>query len=222
MVVAKDICKSYGKKQVLKGVSFEVKPGEIATFVGCNGCGKTTLLQIVAGIIKPDNGTVSFFNHDAYREKRIFEKYIGYVPQDNPLINELSVKDNINFWSSGYKSIDESIIKDLEIDKIMNRRVLNLSGGMKRRLSLACAMIGKHPVLVLDEPTTSLDMIYRESIENILYRFRQNNGIVLLSTHDISEIEMSDVCFLFDEGGIIRYNKNAIDINTIKNKLKEK
>lgn len=221
MIVVENIFKKYAKREVLKGISFEVKPGEIATFVGGNGCGKTTLLQIIAGINKPDNGSIKIFGHDAYNEKGVFGKYIGYVPQDNPLLNELSVEDNILFWSGCYKNPDVNIINELEIDRIMKRKVSELSGGMKRRLSIACAMVGKHPILILDEPTTSLDMYYKESIQKILAKFKENNGIVLMSTHDSFEIENSDVCFLFDEGQIIRYNKGVIDLEIIKRKLKE-
>lgn len=221
MFVVENICKKYGKKTVLNDISFEVKPGEIASFVGSNGCGKTTLLQILAGAGKTDNGSITIFNHNAYKEKNVFGKYIGYVPQDNPLLNELSVKDNIDFWKSSTKNCDEALIKKLELDKIMNQKVQSLSGGMKRRLSLACAMIGKHPILILDEPTTSLDMYYRESIQSILMEFKKNNGIVLMATHDSTEILNSDLCFLFDEGKILRYNKEDIDLKTIREKLKE-
>lgn len=215
MISAINISKRYGKKEILKNVSIEAKPGQIVSIIGKNGCGKTTLLEILAGVSKADTGEISVFNKTAYKDKHVFDKYIGFIPQDNPLLSDLTVKDNIRFWTSGIKNADLSLLEKYDLKNIMNYKVNELSGGMRRRLAIVCAMIRKHPILILDEPTSSLDMYYQNTIWNSLVEFKNSNGIVLLSTHNINEIQNSDVCYLFDDKRIIRYNKQDIDLNTI-------
>lgn len=221
MIRVNDICKTYGKKQVLKDINLEAHPGEIVSIVGANGCGKTTLLQILSGVIAPDSGSINIFEKNALKEKKTFEKYVGFVPQDNPLLMDLSVKDNLDFFACAVKEPDYSLLKDYDLEPLLSSKVSTLSGGMKRRLSIVCAMIGKHPILILDEPTSSLDMYYQESIMNSLIDFKKKNGIIVYSTHNPDEILKSDVCFLFDSGTLIRYNKNDIDVNQIRNKIKQ-
>lgn len=221
MISAINISKRYGKKEILKNVSIEAKPGQIVSIIGKNGCGKTTLLEILAGVSKADTGEISVFNKMAYKDKHVFDKYIGFIPQDNPLLYDLTVKDNIRFWTSGIKNADLSLLEKYDLNNIMNYKVNELSGGMRRRLAIVCAMIRKHPVLILDEPTSSLDMYYQNTIWNSLVEFKNSNGIVLLSTHNINEILNSDVCYLFDDKRIIRYNKQDIDLKTINKIIAE-
>lgn len=221
MISAINISKRYGKKEILKNVSIEAKPGQIVSIIGKNGCGKTTLLEILAGVSKADTGEISVFNKMAYKDKHVFDKYIGFIPQDNPLLYDLTVKDNIRFWTSGIKNADLSLLDKYDLNNIMNYKVNELSGGMRRRLAIVCAMIRKHPVLILDEPTSSLDLYYQNTIWNSLVEFKNSNGIVLLSTHNINEIQNSDVCYLFDDKRIIRYNKQDIDLKTINKIIAE-
>lgn len=221
MISAINISKRYGKKEILKNVSIEAKPGQIVSIIGKNGCGKTTLLEILAGVSKADTGEISVFNKMAYKDKHVFDKYIGFIPQDNPLLYDLTVKDNIRFWTSGIKNADLSLLEKYDLNNIMNYKVNELSGGMRRRLAIVCAMIRKHPVLILDEPTSSLDLYYQNTIWNSLVEFKNSNGIVLLSTHNINEILNSDVCYLFDDKRIIRYNKKDIDLKTINKIIAE-
>lgn len=221
MISAINISKRYGKKEILKNVSIEAKPGQIVSIIGKNGCGKTTLLEILAGVSKADTGEISVFNKMAYKDKHVFDKYIGFIPQDNPLLYDLTVKDNIRFWTSGIKNADLSLLEKYDLNNIMNYKVNELSGGMRRRLAIVCAMIRKHPVLILDEPTSSLDLYYQNTIWNSLVEFKNSNGIVLLSTHNINEILNSDVCYLFDDKRIIRYNKQDIDLKTINKIIAE-
>jgi len=215
MISATNICKKYNRIEILKDISIEAKPGQIVSIIGRNGCGKTTLLEILAGVIKADSGNISVYNKNAYKEKHVFDKYIGFIPQDNPLLSELSVKDNLSFWTGGIKNADLSLLKQYDIDRIMNYKVNELSGGMKRRLAIVCAMLRKHPILILDEPTSSLDLFYQDIIWKSLVEFKNNNGTVILSTHNKEEILNSDVCYLFDDKRIIRYNKQDIDIDNI-------
>lgn len=219
MFSVKDIYKSYGSKQVLNGVSLEARPGEFVSVVGGNGCGKSTLLKILAGGLKPDGGSIQIFGQDALKKRGVFSKFVGFVPQENPLLPDVSVKDQIAFFASAVKNPDYSLLQEYNLKDLQKTKVSALSGGMKRRLAIVCALIGNHPVLILDEPTSSLDLYYEESIMKALGRFRERNGIVICSTHNPDEILQSDVCFLFDSGTLVRYDKKDIDITTIKNAM---
>ena len=110
MVEVRDIRKSYGRKLVLDGVGFSAQPGEQIALVGRNGCGKSTLMQIMAGLIKADSGTVSYFGQ-GIRTGRGFSHTVGYLPQENPLIEELSVADNISLWSGSRVRPDDEVVK---------------------------------------------------------------------------------------------------------------
>ena len=101
MIEVSHIKKKYGKKQILTDISFQVECGECVAVVGKNGCGKSTLLQIMAGILRADGGSIRYFGQDTGKDKKAFRKYCGYVPQDNPLMEELTVKDNLKLWERG-------------------------------------------------------------------------------------------------------------------------
>ncbi|MBP5309448.1 MAG: ABC transporter ATP-binding protein [Lachnospiraceae bacterium] len=216
MVKAEDLYKSYGKNEVLKGASLEASPGTITALVGRNGCGKSTMLQILAGTLKADKSSIVFFGNDTSKDKSYFSKYIGYVPQDDPLFEELSVSDNLKFWAAGSKSIDKSIVDRFELKDLLKTRVSDLSGGMKRRLTIACTLQRTPPVLLLDEPTSSLDLYYQESISNIMKDFVSHGGTIIMSTHNEREIMISDVVYLFENGKTTRISKEDLDMNDIR------
>ena len=216
MVKANDLYKSYGKNEVLKGASLEASPGSITALVGRNGCGKSTMLQILAGTLKADKSSISFFGNDANKDKSYFSKYVGYVPQEDPLFEELSVSDNLKFWAAGSKNIDKSIIDRFELTDLLKTKVSNLSGGMKRRLTIACTLQRTPPVLLLDEPTSSLDLYYQESISNIMKEFVSHGGTIIMSTHNEREILLSDVIYLFEDGTTKRISKDDINMNDIR------
>lgn len=200
MIDVEHISFSYGKKPILKDISFHVNSGERIAIIGNNGCGKSTLLRIMAGIIKPQEGTVRYYGKDACSDRDLFRKYCGYVPQENPLMEELSVKDNLRLWNKGKKEIPEEIIRMNGLENILTEKVTVLSGGMKRRLSIACAMMGMPPIMLMDEPTSALDMEYRKQIHEWMDRYRKMNGTLVIVTHDKEEIEESDIIFKLKGG----------------------
>ena len=200
MLKAENIYKSYGKKEVLKGAGITVAPGQIAALVGKNGCGKSTLIQILSGTLKPDRDENTFFGKNPLSDKRLFAKFIGYVPQDNPLFEELTVKDNLRFWAGGLKDTDRGVLKNFELEDIMKNKVSELSGGMKRRLAIACVIQRKPPIVILDEPTSSLDLFYQETIRAWMKDYAAHNGTVILSTHYEQEIECADSVWIFNDG----------------------
>lgn len=207
MIEANSINKNYGKNQILTNVNFKIKSGELVAIVGRNGSGKSTLIKIIAGILKPSSGTLSLFDNLAKTDTSIFRKYCGYVPQDNALIEELSVLDNLKLWGVGKGHLDDKLLNMFDLEDILHETVSKLSGGMKRRVSIACAISHWPPILLLDEPTTALDIFYKDEIHIIIERYRKMNGIVVYTTHDEKEILKSDRCFLIQKG-LLRELKN--------------
>ena len=137
-----DLEKSYGHHPVLRKISFSAKPGTCVGIVGGNGCGKTTLLSILAGARKPDGGRILFDGQEAVSNPKIFSQAAAYVPQENPLIEELTVRDNLRLWYRGSKKeLEKDLISGpaamLGVDQMLKKTVCTLSGGMKKRLSIA-------------------------------------------------------------------------------------
>jgi len=216
MIEVSQIRKNYGKKEVLKDISFQAKSGECVAIIGSNGCGKSTLLQILAGVMKADSGTIRYFSKEAGSDRAIYQKFCGYVPQENPLIEELTVKDNLRLWNGSKAVYHEDFLKQFQLQDLLKTPVEKLSGGMKRRLSIACAFQNHPPILLLDEPTTALDLYYKGEIQKWLSAFRQLNGIVVMTTHDESEIMAADRCLLMKEGILKELDKKTLSISTIK------
>ncbi len=209
MIEVKDIKKSYGKKQVLSNVTFSAQSGEMIALIGRNGCGKSTLLQIMAGCLKQDGGQVSYYGHDTVKAE-VFRKYTGYVPQDNPFMEQLSVKDNLKLWKKGDKAQLDKAIQEFELQDILNQPVEALSGGMKRRLAIACALMNFPPVILLDEPTTALDFAHKDKIYQMLKQHKDNHGIVVVATHDEEEIKNADRVLLMQNGILSELKKEEI------------
>ena len=155
-IEAENIRKSYGRKTtVLNGASFHAASGEYIAIVGANGCGKSTLLEILAGSLKADGGSLKIDGIDAFADAKLFQKYIGFVPQENPLMEKLSARDNLKFW---YCDTGRNMEADLQggvpavlgVSGYLDKRVDKLSGGMKKRLSICCALAKNPPVLILE------------------------------------------------------------------------
>jgi ABC-2 type transport system ATP-binding protein len=211
MVEVRDIRKSYGRKLVLGGVGFSAQPGEQIALVGRNGCGKSTLMQIMAGLIKADSGTVSYFGQ-AIKTGSSFSHTVGYLPQENPLIEELSVADNISLWSGKRVSPDDEVVKMFHLKELLKEPVYKLSGGMKRRVAIACACVHMPPVMLMDEPTAALDIYYRLEVRKWMKQYRDMNGTIITVTHDSDEMSDSTRCLLIEDGIIKEYEeekKNA-------------
>ncbi len=217
MIQVCQINKKYGKKVILSNISFEIKSGESLAVVGRNGTGKSTLIKIMAGIIKPSSGTLSYFGDSILENKKLFRKYCAYVPQDNALIEELSVIDNLKLWSGGKRHLDRDFLDRFELTEILSVKVSNLSGGMKRRVSIVCAISHLPPVLLLDEPTTALDIFYKDEIHKILKEYKKDKGIVIYTTHDEREIIESDRTLLLKDGMLKELNHKEKRIESLRN-----
>lgn len=193
MLEVRRISKSYGKNLVLDQVSMSVSPGECVGVAGSNGAGKSTLLEILAGGISQTEGEI-FLDGEPVQGSLLAQR-IGYVPQENPLFEELTVKDNLELWYRGRK---DAIAKDMEegvlalfaIRDFYRKKVSRLSGGMKKRLSIACALADKPDILILDEPGAALDLAAKSAIIEYLTGFAKEGGSVVLASHEMPELAM--------------------------------
>lgn len=192
MIELRDLYKSYGKKKVLEGISFTAHAGELIAIVGRNGSGKSTLLKIMAGIIKPDSGEISYYDKDVLKNPKIIRRLCGYLPQTDPLMEDLTVRDNLRLWGANKKNLTRDLLEEFMLEDILKLPVKKLSGGMKRRVSFVAATIHKPAILLLDEPTLALDMENRYIIRGWIENYRKRNGIVLMVSHEREEIQFSD------------------------------
>ncbi|MCI9296371.1 MAG: ABC transporter ATP-binding protein [Lachnospiraceae bacterium] len=197
-----DITAGYGRKVVFGNLSLDLIKGSCTFIIGANGCGKSTLFSVLAGIKKMRSGQLLLDGEKA--AVRQLQKQIGYVPQDNPLFSELTVWDNLLLWYGGKKAVqkemDGGVIEKLGLRDILKKRVGTLSGGMQRRACIGCAMAGNPRILIMDEPGAALDLECKEILYSYLDEYRKAEGTVLMSSHEKAEWEMGDRIFLLKDG----------------------
>jgi ABC-2 type transport system ATP-binding protein len=211
MIELKGIRKSFGKKLILDGLDLSVKRGQCIGLVGVNGSGKSTLLAIMAGALKADGGTIGYNGHEMTGREDL-SRWAAFVPQDNPLIDELSVRDNLKLWYAGTEirlkdALDEGLPKELGLQDVLDQRVRNLSGGMKKRVSIACALANDAPILLMDEPAASLDLVMKQDIRRHLDRYLERGGTVVISSHEEDELKMCDELYHLTEHHLQRLPK---------------
>lgn len=188
-----NIQKRYGRKQVLNGVSLEAARGDCVGILGTNGTGKSTLLRILAGVLKANAGRCLWQGEDLLKNASLRAKTVAYVPQGTPLIEELSALDNLRLWYDPRdleRSLEEGLLRQLGIHEFLKTGASRLSGGMRKRLCIGCAIARSPEVLLLDEPTSALDLVCKERILDTFESFRRNDGLLLMATHDQWEMDM--------------------------------
>lgn len=202
---ADSIHKGYGKKKVLKGISFTAPEGKCTGFIGANGCGKSTLFAILAGVQRADGGTISLRGKQIGEKGRELSAVIGYIPQENALMEELTVKDNLALYRSlCHGKVENAYVEELcerfSVRSFEKERVSRLSGGMKKRVSIVCALLHKPEILIMDEPSTALDLIFKEELAAFIREFTGEGRSVLLSSHDEKEIRQCDKLYAIKDG----------------------
>ena len=208
-IEAHTIRKSYGSVEALRGVSLAVSPGEILGLIGPDGAGKTTLFRILTTLILPDEGNASICGLDVVKDYREIRTRVGYMPGRFSLYPDLSVKENLDFFANIFgTTLEENydLVAPIyrQIEPFKERRAGKLSGGMKQKLALCCALIHKPEVLFLDEPTTGVDVISRVEFWEMLAALRESGLGILVSTPYMDEAARCDRICLMNEGAILQ------------------
>ena len=204
MLCVDHISFSYRKKQVLCDISFTAKEGDFIGIIGKNGCGKSTLLSVLAGVKRPANGMLTFHETPLFSSKSVPSETVGYVPQLNPLLPELSVRDNLKLWyrttSSSSVESPEALYRQLGLTDYFHTPVAKLSEGMKKRVSIASVLQNQPKILILDEPSAALDLPCKEIIHEQLLSFTGNGGIVIFTTHEEAEFSLCTTLYILKDG----------------------
>ncbi len=211
-IEVRDLKKTYGDVVALDGVTFEVEPGEVVGFLGPNGAGKTTTIGTLTGLVRPSGGTVQVFGHDAWRDPAAARKEVGLCPQE-PNFDDFLGLERILAYHAGYfglpygRSLERAreLLRFFDLYDYRTKRTSTLSGGMKRRLLLARAIMHEPRLLILDEPTAGVDVELRRGLWEYVTRLNQEEGItVLLTTHYLEEAEaLCDDVTVIDQGKVI-------------------
>ena len=208
-IEVKEISKSYGKAEALKNINFEVEHGEIFGLIGPDGAGKTSLFRILTTLIYPDKGKASVEGLDVIDDYKKIRHIAGYMPGRFSLYQDLSVEENLTFFATVFNTtIEENyhLIKDIykHLEPFKKRRAGKLSGGMKQKLALSCALIHKPKVLFLDEPTTGVDPVSRKEFWGMLKNLKKEGITILVSTPYMDEATLCDRIALMMNGEILK------------------
>lgn len=210
-VIVNSINKSYGAIKALKDISFQVEKSEIFGIIGPDGAGKSSLFRILVSLLLPDSGTVSLSGFDVVHKYKEVRKIVGYMPGRFSLYQDLSVEENLKFYATVFGTdIHENydLIRDIyvQIEPFKKRLAGKLSGGMKQKLALSCALIHRPQVLVLDEPTTGVDAVSRVEFWDLLHKIRNEGITIIVSTPYMDEAARCDRVALMQKGEFMGIN----------------
>ena len=210
MIEVKNVTKKYGDFYAVRNINFEIEEGEIVGFLGRNGAGKSTTMNMITGFIEPTSGQIIVDGYDIDKKPKKVKRQIGYMPEGTPLYSELTVKEFVGYMADlkmiprkEKKAAVEKAIKSTGLDKVQNNLTKILSRGYKQRVSLAGAIVGDPKILILDEPTVGLDPKQVIEIRELIKSFRKDHTVIL-SSHILSEI--SQICekiIIIDKGEIV-------------------
>lgn len=208
IITVDNVCKNYKSKKALDNVSLSIKQNELFGLLGVNGAGKTTLIKILCGLTRKTSGTIIINNFNLDKEIDKIKEIIDISPQETSVANNLTVKENLEFFANIYNNNDGKTINEIidifNLNEVLNQRAKTLSGGYKRRLSIAIALISKPKILFLDEPTLGLDVFARRELWNIIKKLQKNITIILTS-HYLEEIEnLCDRVAILSNGKLLK------------------
>jgi ABC-2 type transport system ATP-binding protein len=223
-VIIDKISKAYGTTHALEDISLSIGKGELFGFIGPDGAGKTTLIRILTTLLIPDKGHATVEGYDTVKDYGKIRQIVGYMPGRFSLYQDLSVEENLNFFASIFKTsikenyyLIEHIYKQIETFK--KRPAGKLSGGMKQKLALSCALIHKPVVLFLDEPTTGVDAVSRKEFWDMLDNLKKENITILVSTPYMDEASRCDRVVLMQEGRILGVDTPEGIVRSFENDL---
>jgi len=199
------LCKSFGPRHVLDRLSFTLRRGQMLGLVGANGGGKTTTLRVLAGLAKPDDGTVRVFGRDPRRLTTADRRRIGYMSQSHALYPDLTLSENLRFRAALLDGPIEAAVSDVArycgIEHLLAERIAHLSGGWARRAQFAALLVGRPALLLLDEPTSGLDILTRRTMWGWMRSLADAGHAIVISTHDLVDAEScSDVMYYTAQG----------------------
>ena len=225
-VVLNNIVKTYNKGEVkaVNDVSFEVNKGELFGLIGADGAGKTSIFRILTTLLLPDSGTASVNGFDVVKDYKAIRKNVGYMPGKFSLYQDLSVEENLNFFATVFNTTvaeNYDLVKDIyvQLEPFKNRRAGKLSGGMKQKLALCCALIHRPTVLFLDEPTTGVDVVSRKEFWEMLKGLKQQGITILVSTPYMDEATLCERIALIQNGSIMSIDTPDTIIKQFPDKL---
>ena len=208
-ISVKNISKKYKTVLALQNITFEVQEGELFGLIGPDGAGKTTLFRLLTTLLIPNEGSATVANYDIVKQVKEIRNSVGYMPGKFSLYQDLTIAENLAFFATIFgTTIEENydLIEDIyvQIEPFKNRRAGALSGGMKQKLALCCALIHKPKVLFLDEPTTGVDPVSRKEFWEMLKRLKQKGITILVSTPYMDEASLCDRIALIQKGKILK------------------
>ena len=212
-IEVKELKKSFGDLQAVRGVDFFANQGEILSLLGPNGAGKSTTISIISGLLQPCAGDAFIMGHSVTRDPKAAKSNLGFVPQEIALYPDLSARENLLFWGKMYglrgnalkQRVDE-IFETIDLTDRQKDKVGKFSGGMKRRVNIAVALLHKPAVVIMDEPTVGIDPQSRRHILDSVKELNRQGTTVLYTTHYMEEAaELSDHIAIMDQGQIIAY-----------------
>ena len=212
IIRAENLVKDYGSVRAIDNLSFTIDKGEIFGFIGPDGAGKTTLFRILTSLVMPDSGMAWLDGLDVVRDFRKVRSIVGYMPGQFSLYSDLTVEENLGFFATVFgTSIEENyhLIRDIyiQIEPYKKRLAGRLSGGMKQKLALSCALIHEPKILILDEPTTGVDAVSRREFWELLKGLKERGITILVSTPYMDEANLCDRIALIQKGKILMVDK---------------
>lgn len=214
MITLKDINKKFGKLAVLQDINLDFDAGECIALIGPNGCGKTTLIKSILGMVLPDSGDI-LLNKTSILKKFEYRSNIGYMPQIGRYPDNMSIEQIISMVKqirNSKNTLDEDLIKSFKLDKMSGKQMRTLSGGTTQKVSAALALLFDPDVLILDEPTAGLDPLAAEILKEKIIKERNKGKLILITSHLLSELDDMITQIVFMQDGKVHFHKTIKDL----------
>ena len=222
MIIIENCTKKFGKHEVLQNINLSFHKGECVALIGPNGCGKTTLIKSILGMVIPDSGSIKFDNKSIYGDY-LYRSSIGYMPQigrypDNMTIGQII--EMIKKIRNSEQALDEDLINAFELEKMFLKQMRTLSGGTTQKVSAALAFLFNPEVLILDEPTAGLDPLASEILKEKIIREKEKGKLILITSHLLSELDDLVTEIIFMQDGKVHFHKKVADLKSETNESK--